>query len=331
MPLQSTPDEHVQVTSYPSRPHTRSSLNKPDCTPLQSIPNPSKPDSNSKCLSRILTKPNYNLGEPTAAPAKCHTGSQSRNVSIHTGPNITLGTKLTPRTSTPKKQAVAVPQMPTTIKSFTFGGPWGWDDDKEAGREAEISIVGAHTEGGRVIVTCVNDNLASDDDIQDEDFIRDGEEIEDVNESEDVSLNEENNSSDSGDDDQLEIEVDQRMQLGAEIINGDGDRDLVVNKMARTLKQGTTWTRNKDGKVSLLPGHTFTCKEDLLTIMREFYIQEGLTLQKYGIHISERTCWKARKMRKDAVEGQHEEGYKYLAHYKEEFKAKNLGSGITKA
>jgi len=68
------------------------------------------------------------------------------------------------------------------------------------------------------------------------------------------------------------------MQLGAEIIDGDADTDLVVNKMARTLKQGTTWTRNRDGKVSLL-GHTFTCKEDLLTIMREFCIQEGFTLQ----------------------------------------------------
>ena len=30
--------------------------------------------------------------------------------------------------------------------------------------------------------------------------------------------------------------------------------------------------------------------------------------------------------RKDAVDGKHEEGYKYLAHYTEEFKAKNLGS-----
>ena len=31
-------------------------------------------------------------------------------------------------------------------------------------------------------------------------------------------------------------------------------------------------------------------------------------------------------MMKDAVDGKHEEGYKYLAHYIEEFKAKNLGS-----
>ena len=70
------------------------------------------------------------------------------------------------------------------------------------------------------------------------------------------------------------------MQLGAEIINSDADKDLVVNKMARTLRQGILWTRNRDGKVSLLPGHMFTCKEELLIIMREYCIQESLTLQK---------------------------------------------------
>ena len=31
-------------------------------------------------------------------------------------------------------------------------------------------------------------------------------------------------------------------------------------------------------------------------------------------------------MMKDAVDGKHEEGYKYLAHYTQEFKAKNPGS-----
>ncbi|KAJ8435430.1 hypothetical protein Cgig2_013928 [Carnegiea gigantea] len=38
------------------------------------------------------------------------------------------------------------------------------------------------------------------------------------------------------------------MQLGAEIIDNDVDRDLVMNKMARTLRQGTLWTKNRDGK-----------------------------------------------------------------------------------
>ena len=45
-----------------------------------------------------------------------------------------------------------------------------WDD----GGETEISIVGAHTEGGRVILTTVNDSPSSDDDSQDEDFVWDG-------------------------------------------------------------------------------------------------------------------------------------------------------------
>ncbi|KAJ8423967.1 hypothetical protein Cgig2_008586 [Carnegiea gigantea] len=58
----------------------------------------------------------------------------------------------------------------------------------------------------------------------------------------------ENNSSESGDDEQLEVEVEQRMQLGAEIVDIDADRALVVNKMAKILGQGTLWTRNKDGK-----------------------------------------------------------------------------------
>ena len=107
-----------------------------------------------------------------------------------------------------------------------------WDD----GRDAVISIIGAQAEGGRVIVTSVDDNPPSDDDSEDEDFIVDGK---DGYDSEDVSLDEENNNSKSGDDEQLEVQVEQRLQLGAEIIDNDADRDLVVNKMARTLRQGT--------------------------------------------------------------------------------------------
>ncbi|KAJ8420926.1 hypothetical protein Cgig2_030220 [Carnegiea gigantea] len=100
-------------------------------------------------------------------------------------------------------------------------------------------------EGSRVIVTSVDDNPPSDDDSEDEDFVVDGE---DVDDSEDVSLDEENNSSESGDDEQLEVQVEQRMQLGAEIIDSDADGDLIVNKMTRTIRQGTLWTRNRDGK-----------------------------------------------------------------------------------
>ena len=51
-----------------------------------------------------------------------------------------------------------------------------------------------------------------------------------------------------------------------------------------------------------------------------------IVMRKYGFQIPNHTCWRARKMMKDAVDDKHEEGYKYLAHYTKEFKAKNLGS-----
>ena len=76
-----------------------------------------------------------------------------------------------------------------------------------------------------------------------------------------MSLDEVSGNSASGDDEELEVEVEQRTELGAHIIDSDAGKDLVVNKMARTLRQGTLWTKNRDGKVSLLPGHMFTCKE----------------------------------------------------------------------
>ncbi|KAJ8430866.1 hypothetical protein Cgig2_023544 [Carnegiea gigantea] len=128
----------------------------------------------------------------------------------------------------------------------------------------------------------------------------DGEKTGDVDDSEDVSLDEENNNSESGDDEQLKVQVKQKMQLGAEIIDSDANRDVIVNKMARTLRQGTLWTRNRDDKETVI--------------------------RKYGIHIPDYTCWRVRKMMKDAIDGKHEEGCKYLAHYTEEFKAKNPGS-----
>ncbi|KAJ8442544.1 hypothetical protein Cgig2_026486 [Carnegiea gigantea] len=58
---------------------------------------------------------------------------------------------------------------------------------------------------------------------------------------------------------------------------------------------------------------------------------QKIVMRKYEIHILNHICWRARKMMKDAVDGKHKEGYKYLAHYTEEFKAKNPGSGIIKA
>ncbi|KAJ8438844.1 hypothetical protein Cgig2_023036 [Carnegiea gigantea] len=242
-PLQSTPN--VQLTSYPSRPQTRSSLKKSDSTPLDSTPNSSKPYSNPKHLSRTLSEPNYNLGEPIAAPIKPHTRSQCRDDGIHTDPSS--GPKKSSSSSTSKCLPPFNP-LPLAVLGvdelvdFDVGSlcrepQWEveeneWDD----GRDPVISIVGAQVEGGRVIITSIDDNPPSDDDSEDEDFVVDGE---DVDDSENVSLDEENNSSESGDDEQLEVQVEQRVQLGAEIIDNDADRDLVMNKMARTLRQGT--------------------------------------------------------------------------------------------
>ena len=81
------------------------------------------------------------------------------------------------------------------------------DNEWHDGGEIEISIVGAYIEGGRVVLTTVNENPPSDDDNQDENFVWDGEETEDGNDVEDVSLDEEINSSDSGNDEQLEAQI----------------------------------------------------------------------------------------------------------------------------
>ncbi|KAJ8423187.1 hypothetical protein Cgig2_002558 [Carnegiea gigantea] len=53
---------------------------------------------------------------------------------------------------------------------------------------------------------------------------------------------------------------------------------------------------------------------------------QEIMMRKYGIYIPDHICWRERRMMKDAVDGKHEEGYKYLAHYTGEFKAKNPGS-----
>ena len=68
--------------------------------------------------------------------------------------------------------------------------------------------------------------------------------------------------------------------MGAEIIDSDEGRDLVVNKIARTLRQGTLWTRNRDGKASLLPARIFICKEDLLIIIREFAFKKAFRYKR---------------------------------------------------
>ena len=55
---------------------------------------------------------------------------------------------------------------------------------------------------------------------------------------------------------------------------------MVVSKMAKVFKQGRLWSRNRDGSVSLKEGDIFACKEDLLTVMKDYYVQQGTTLRK---------------------------------------------------
>ncbi|KAJ8443285.1 hypothetical protein Cgig2_015763 [Carnegiea gigantea] len=172
-----------------------------------------------------------NIDEDWVSPTKPHIRFRSRDVGIHTSPNLTLGTKPNPRTFTPKKPsssgtskcpppfnplplaALGIDELLDFDVGYLCKEPeWEveeneWDD----GREVEIFIVGDHTKGGRVIITCFNDNPASDDDSQDKNFIGDDEETRHSNDSENVSLDDENNNSDSGDDEQLQVEVEQRI------------------------------------------------------------------------------------------------------------------------
>ena len=370
-------DVPTQETPYPSKSQTRSSLKTSDCSPSQTTPKPPK----------TLKKPKSIPKSNPAAPSKQAAPSTSPLKSV---------------------AALGVSELKDfDIESLCKEPQWEVEDNDwvDVG-ESQISIVGVHIEGDRVVLTNVDDTQPTDDDSEDGDFIWDSA---DDNDSEDVSLDEESGDSASGEDEELEDQVQQRTELGAEIIDNDADKDLVANKMARTLRQGKLWSRNRDGKVSLIPGDMFTCKEELLTVMREYCIQEGFTLQKvkneksrytqkcsnpectwrihcsvlvdkvtwmvkthtgfhscqrpdhnrmatapwlssfllpyfigapqmdvktmqeivmskYGVQIPKHTCWRARRLMKDIVDGKHEDGYKYLAHYTEEFKAKNPGS-----
>ena len=373
-------DLPTQESPYPLKPQTRSSLKISECSPSQSTLEP--PKSSKKPKSNPQTNPGTQKSLKAAALGQASSSKQPRNTNIS-------------KCASPLKPLSVAALGISELKDFDIESlckepQWEVDDNEwvDVG-ENEISIVGVHIEGDRAVLTSVWDN-------------------EDDQDSEDVSLDEELGDSASGEDADLEAEVEQRTDLGAEIIDTAADQDLVANKMARTLRQGKLWSRNRDGKVSLVPGHMFTSKEELLAVMREYCIQEGFTMQKvknektrytqkcanpqctwrihcsvlvdrvtwmvkthtgfhccgrpdqnrmatapwvsqfllpyfmaapkmevkamqeivmrkYGVQIPNHTCWRARRLMKDIVHGKHEEGYKYLTHYTEEFKAKNPG------
>ena len=60
------------------------------------------------------------------------------------------------------------------------------------------------------------------------------------------------------------------MVLGHQLVDEDrSGSQLVVNKMAKVFQKCRLWSKGRDGKVKLAPGDIFTCKEDLLKVMRQ--------------------------------------------------------------
>jgi len=50
--------------------------------------------------------------------------------------------------------------------------------------------------------------------------------------------------------------------------------------MSRVFKQGKLWSRNRDGSVSLAVGDIFKSKEEFLNVMKDYYVQHGISLRK---------------------------------------------------
>ena len=49
-------------------------------------------------------------------------------------------------------------------------------------------------------------------------------------------------------------------------------------------------------------------------------------MRRFGVAVPDYTCWRARKLMKNVVEGRHDEGYKVLPNYMRVFKEKNPDS-----
>ena len=103
--------------------------------------------------------------------------------------------------------------------------------------------------------------------------------VDEHEESDEVSLDDESDDNEVVDDLDLELDTEQRMRLGH--VDADGSQGhVVVTKMAKVFKQGRLWSRSRDGSVSLKEGDIFACKEDLLTVMKDYCVQQGITLRK---------------------------------------------------
>jgi len=79
----------------------------------------------------------------------------------------------------------------------------------------------------------------------------------------------------------LDSNTQDKQCLGYEFLDEDGSgSQLIVNKMDKVFKRGRLWSRGRDGKVKLAPGDIFTCKEDLLSVMKDYCVEHGITMRK---------------------------------------------------
>ena len=79
----------------------------------------------------------------------------------------------------------------------------------------------------------------------------------------------------------FETDTADKMVLGHQMVDEDGTgSQLVVNKMAKVFQKGRLWSKGRDGNVKLAPGDIFTCKENLLKVMRKYCVQEGVSFRK---------------------------------------------------
>ncbi|KAJ8434079.1 hypothetical protein Cgig2_030514 [Carnegiea gigantea] len=116
-----------------------------------------------------------------------------------------------------------------------------------------------------------------------------------------LSLDEEDDLQDKNeslDDIYLENDTQLRITIGHSSIHDDvGEKLLIVNKMARVFRQG------KCVATKLLDDFKDNPNMDKGTIQKTL-------IRRFGVAVPDYTCWRARKLMKNVVEGRYDEGYK---------------------
>ena len=96
-----------------------------------------------------------------------------------------------------------------------------------------------------------------------------------------MSLDEEEGESEGLEDINLNYNTQEKQSLRFEWLGEDGsDSQLIVNKMTKVFKQGRLQSGSRDEKVKLAASDIFACKEDLLSIMKDYFVKQGITLRK---------------------------------------------------